>query len=414
MMALPGRTKVTFLIILLILCASCSKSSQTKMTPDSLEAPPIAGENAAPTLALKDSSAQASNLIPSGVLVYPLNGEVLKFYDSTGKFIADINTPGIGDPDPQTVTTAGKVSANNDIPPVVFLHWNTETALQVNSSNSIWTLRNTNSFLALTGAPNQDALAFSELVIENNTLHSYLYAGKMNNLGNVNSFYDWSDETTNSIIMPVAVEAANGKIQGVWFTKTAWGIGGANIIFPMNSGLSLIKPNTNEIQQYLDTQRNFQGISPDHQIAGSTAMDFNGDHSMTINKFSSNQTIHFQLKPTSDRGAGFVVFAPDNQYAAWLEARGYFSSDPPDFQATVRIGDILSKTTPREISASSIMQILDGVDVVFIKPVGWLDDQSLLIEAWSQDWQQVFLIRANITDGHLSQFSKGKFIGFVY
>ena len=49
-----------------------------------------------------------------------------------------------------------------------------------------------------------------------------------------------------------------------------------------------------------------------------------------------------------------------------------------------------------------------------MKPVGWLDNQTLLIETRTVDWGLVVLVRANLADGTLAYFCDGAFAGFTY
>jgi len=413
-MKFSPRFRAMAIICFLIAGTGCNTGIQAQAEPEILNAPPVEGENIAPTLESTGLTSQTTGILPTGVLVNPHNGIGLKYYDSTGQAIAELKTPGIDNADLATVHIAGNMSSDKNFPPIVFCSWDPDQALRVNSVDSISTLRSTNSFLALVGAAGQDALAFSEVVIENNSPHSYLYAGNFDDLGNASSVYDLNDENTNMALIPVAVDAINGNPQGVWYTKTAWGIGGVDLIYPITSGLYYLDLNSGEIQQFLDSQRNFQGISPDHLMAGSVEFDFDGDRSMMVTQFTSGQTIQFQLNSTSDRGAGFAVFSPDGQYIAWLEAGGSFSTDPTDFKARVRIGDLVGKSILREITSTLIKQTLNRTDISFTKPAGWLDSQSLLIEAWSEDWEQAFLVRLNVTDGSLTPFCEGSFSGFVY
>jgi hypothetical protein len=107
-------------------------------------------------------------------------------------------------------------------------------------------------------------------------------------------------------------------------------------------------------------------------------------------------------------------FSPDNRHIAWLEAGGSLISDPPDFQATVRVGSLVDGTIEAEVDATAAAQVLNLERIAFLKPVGWLDDHSLLLEARSADWEQAYLLRFDLQSQGLALFSPGSFLGFSY
>ena len=52
--------------------------------------------------------------------------------------------------------------------------------------------------------------------------------------------------------------------------------------------------------------------------------------------------------------------------------------------------------------------------ITYMKPAGWLDNHTLLIETRASDWGSVVLVRADLSQGTLSFFCDGAFAGFVY
>jgi len=284
-----------------------------------------------------------------------------------------------------------------------------------NTNGHISTLRQTNSFHSLTGATGQSALAFSEVLINSDNLpHSFLYAGNTANLSSVGSFYDLIDEPTYMALMPVGVEAVSSEPQGIWYTKTAWGIGGVDLIFPITRGLYFFDLTNGDNLQYLDTDRSFQGISPDLSHAGTVDFDMAGDRAMTVTNLTNNQHTSFALDPTSDRGSGFAVFSPNNQFAAWLEVSGSMISEPSNFHPRVRIGDIQNAGIVRDLVDATAAQAINGDQVTFMRPAGWLTNEILLVEVRGQDWGDVSLLRYDVNSGGLSIFSSGSFVGFGY
>ncbi len=355
------------------------------------------------------------DLLPDGVLVNTDNGIGLTYLDVNGQVLSEIQTPGIGFTEPGNVAIAGKEIPGGLLPPIIYRSWDPEGALMANTNGHISTLRQTNSFLSLIGAPGQSALAFSEVIISpDNFPHSFLYAGNAVNLGSIESFYDLIDEPAYMALMPVGIEAVNDEPYGVWYTKTGWGIGGADLIFPITKGLYFFDLTTGDNLQKIDADRSFQGISPDLSHAGTVDFDMAGDRAMTVINLANSQKTSFALDPASDRGAGFAVFSPNNQFAAWLEASGSMISEPSNFHQYVRIGDVQNGGVVRDLVDSTAGLAIKSDQVTFMRPAGWLDDEILLVEVRGQDWGDVSLLRYDVLSGGLSIFSSGSFVGFGY
>ena len=356
------------------------------------------------------------DLLPDGVLVNTDNGVGLTYLDVNGQILSEIQTPGIGGSiDPENVAIAGTVIPGQPLPPIIYRSWEPEQSLMANTNGQTSTLRITNSFLSLSGAPGQSALALSEVMISpDNFPHSFLYAGNAANLDSVGSFYDLIDEPTYMALKAVGVEAVSGEPQGVWYTKDGWGIGGADLIFPITRGLYFFDLTNGDNLQYIDTDRSFQGISPDLSYAGTVDFDMAGDRAITVINLTNNQRTSFVLDPASDRGAGFSVFSPNNQFAAWLEASGSMISEPSNFHPLVRIGNVQNGSVVKDLVDAAAAQAINGDRTTFMRPVGWLTNEILLVEVRGQDWGDVSLLRYDAISGELSHFSSGNFVGFGY
>ena len=358
----------------------------------------------------------SGDLLPDGVLVNTDNGVGLTYLDVNGHILSEIQTPGIGGSiDPENVAIAGTVTPGQPLPPIIYRSWEPEQSLMANTNGQTSTLRQTNSFLSLSGTPGQSALAFSEVMISpDNFPHSFLYAGNAVNLNSVESFYDLIDEPTYMALMTVGVEAVSGEPQGIWYTKTGWGIGGADLIFPITRGLYFFDLTNGDNLQYIDADRSFQGISPDLSHASIVDFDMVGDRAMTVINLTNSQKTSFALDPASDRGAGFTVFSPNNQFAAWLEASGSMISEPFNFHPLVRIGDVQNSDVVKDLVDAVAVQAINVDRATFMRPVGWLTNEILLVEARGKDWGDVSLLRYDVISGGSSLFSSGNFVGFGY
>jgi hypothetical protein len=406
--------RIDLMVLIAMMVSGCSVNLITATPTPELSAPPIEGESSAPPL---ETSAEEIVIIkntPSGVCVKDAAMDSLSCFDISGQLLATLQVPGIGSSDPQGIHLAGALTSGAVAPPVIYRSWEPEQALMVSTNGIASTLRKTNAFLALAGAAGKPILAFSEVAYDGNTSHSYMFAGNPDSLGSTLAFYDLKDEMTGMALMPVAVETVGNKAQKVWYTHTAWGIGGTDIIFPINRGLYVFDLETGQNMQALGIERNFQGISPDNSLAGSINFDFKGDHSMQVTNLITGQGINFPLNSSSDRGAGYAVFSIDGQYASWLEASGSLIADPPDLQMRVRVGDIATGEVVFEVDSTMAAQALGWERASFIKPVGWLDAQTLVIEARGSDRETASLIKYDLMSGSLTLLCQGSFAGFAY
>jgi hypothetical protein len=410
---MKNRRKLLFLTALVILLAFTScEAVQIEGTNEGQEIPDPAQSKTEEKITTEDRS---GDLIPDGVLVNTDNQVSLTFLDSEGHITSEIQTPGIGAPDPDNVAIAGAVLPGQPFPPVIYRSWEPEQALIANINGQVSTLRQTNSFLSIVSFPGETTLAFSEIQMnEDNLPHSFLFSGDPGSLGSLSSFYDLVDAPYYWALKPVGIRTVGGQAQGVWYTKTGWGIGGADLIFPINKELFFFDLTNGENKEYLGVERSFQGISPDLTYAGSVDVDMNESRSMTVTNLSNNQQVTFPLDPASDRGAGWVVFSPDTQFAAWLEASGSMISDPYDFHPRVRVGDIKNGGVLAALEVDQALGAINGSMISFMRPAGWLDNTTVLIEVRAESWGDATLLRFDITTGGISTFASGSFVGFGY
>jgi len=368
----------------------------------------VAGEHAA------QSQEEEFSLIPAGLLVNTGEEDALTYVDASGQIVGDISTPGIVAAEIDDAALGGRVVSGETFTELVYRAWTPEQALMVNINGKISTLRSSNTFLALAASPD-GALAFAEVrMTSDNYPHGYLYAGTIETIANTGSFYDLVDAPNYMVITPVAVESTAGEPQGVFYTKAAWGIGGADLIFPINRGLYFFDLTSGDNMQVISEDRSFQGISPDMSMSGYVDYDLNGNRSMTVRSIQNGTDINFPLDPKSDRGAGFAVFSPDNGHTAWLEAAGSMISDPYDFQPFVRIGEISSGEVVHVIDDAMARDALNAPLVTFMRPAGWLTNDTLLVEVRGENWSDASLLSYNISTGDLSVFTSGSFVGFAY
>jgi len=408
--------QMIILLCLLALLVGCGPISiDMNFTDTNTNSPSTDPETDADNVVEAELPQKSGDLIPDGVLINTGNENKLSFIDENGGLLQDIETPGIMAVDPEDIVIAGRIDPNGAFPAVVFHSWQPEQALMVNENGLVEIGRKSDAFLAFAGAPGQPAFAFSEVKInEQNNPHGFLYAAKPDTLSETPAFYNLVDEPFYWALKPVGVATIGGEAQGVWYVKTAWGIGGADLIFPINRGLYFFDLTNGDNKQYLEDERSLQGISPDLSLAASIAADSSGDVALSVTGLENNQTVQFPLDPATDRGAGWAVFSPDNQYVAWLEATGSMISDPYDFHPRVRVGDVQTGGVVQAVEDSAVAPVINGDMVTMMRPAGWLDNKTLLIEVRCKEWDDVSLLEFDTSNGNLSGFSAGAFLAFGY
>ena len=402
---------------IIIGCALFLSSCNIKLilsapTPE-FSAPPVEGDNSAPPLESSADEIFITSITPTGVCTVNKEMAVLDCYNINGELVSSIQVPGIGSADPQGIHIAG-AAASGKVPPVVYSSWIPEQSLIESENGTALPIKRTNSFFAMTGVPEEPILAFSDVIFEGTIPHSYLYAGSLSTLGNLDPFFEMIDPKMEMVLVPVAVEGVGSQVGKVWYTHSAWEISGEDRVFPINSGLYVFDLENGQNSQALGADRNFQGLSPDRTQVGSISIDLKGDHSMRISNLLTNRITNFQLAPTSDRGAGYTVFSIDGIYAAWVESGGSLIEGPPDFTTRIRIGEIETGAVIQDLDSIEASKVLDWEWVSFMKPVGWLDSQTLIIEIREGDPKISALIKFDILDRNMQLLCEGSFAGFSY
>ncbi len=407
------KNTIIAVVCLLLFASACGRVSIDLGAPD---APAQEADETGGTITVAESAPdRAGDLIPDGVLISTGSEDSLTFVDHSGAFVREIEAPGMITIDPEDVFIAGPILPDGPFPPVVFHSWTPDQSLMVNTDGQITNVRESSTFLALIGAPGQDAFAFSEVNLnEDNYPHGFLYAATSANLSSAGPFYDLVDEPSYWALKPVGVQTVAGQAQGVWYVKTAWGIGGVDLIFPINRGLLFFDLTSGDNQQVLDEGHNLQGISPGLTFAASVDAGNDENTALSVTDLASGQAIQFMLDPATDRGAGWAVFSPDDRYVAWLEATGSMISDPYDFHPRVRVGDVSTGGVVQSVEDTAVNQVIGGGSLTMLHLAGWLDNETLLIEVRGADWDDVSLLRFDIQSGSLAPFSDGSFLAFGY
>jgi len=407
------RRSLIPIIISALFTSSCGIKLIFPTPMPELSAPPVEGEGSAPPLDASAEEILIESMTPAGVCSVKKEIEKLDCYNFDGDLISSIQVPGIASTNPQGLHLAGSASSGTAMP-VAYSSWSPEQSLIKSENGTVLNLRRTNSFYAMVGVPEEPILVFSDVVFENSIPNSYLYSDALINLGSSEPFFEMKDPKMQMVLMPVAVEAEGSRAGKVWFTHSAWEFSGEERIFPTNSGLFIFDIKNGQNIQALGAERSFQGLSPDRSLAGSTSIDLKGDHSMQVIDLLTGRKIEFPLDPASDRGAGYTVFSIDSKYAAWVESSGSLVAGPSEFKTRIRIGNIETGAVIQELDSSSALKALNWEWISFMRPVGWLDSQTLIVEVHAGDPKIAALIKFDVFNGNIKLLAEGSFAGFSY
>jgi hypothetical protein len=133
---------------------------------------------------------------------------------------------------------------------------------------------------------------------------------------------------------------------------------------------------------------------------------------LTIRELATGEEVTFPLLPDSSRGAGFGVFSPDNGYVAWMEAGGSRSDSPPSYHASIRIASTSGEPIADVLDTS--LPNIAGAGDVWIAPLGWLDERTLLLSVRLQAWDRMTVLAMDYDGTDPGHIASGEFVGFLY
>lgn len=367
-----------------------------------------------PAIEQQDTVALVETIkLPKGLFVSTHDTPGISYYNLDGQFIAEIKIPYLTDPNNRIsyIVFAGSIASGVSQIPVVYWTNNQEAALMVTKNGQSTVLLNEENVSGLASAPGEEVLAYATTDSLNNKFFHELFVGTLDSIQGSNAIISQPADCFCTLT-PLLVKTDNDTIQGVWYTISPTGLGGMG--FYPNKGLYYYDIARAEIKQILDSQQNFHSLAQDQSMAAIMDDSDRVNRKLKIIDLNTNASQIIPLDPSSTNGGGGEKFSPDNHLIAWEEASGTTMSDTPDFHSRLRVarlGD--SPEVIYDLTDAAIGESLGFSNVLYVTPIGWLDQQTLLIQASGQDNFSV-IAKLDIPSGTLSSLIKGSFIGFAY
>ncbi len=343
----------------------------------------------------------ASPLSPGGFVTYDYVSDRARLHDLQGALIGEMPVPAPG----EVAHIPARLEPGASSVPLVYLGRDMRTLTLVAGSGNT-PVYTANVLRKLAGAPGAPLIAFSDLQFasgESITLTSSLYAGDVLAIPGASPVFAYQSAESLSAV-PMAVSPA-----GVWYTYEPYGIGG-DIVFPVYRGLEYLDLASGQASPLLEAERVPSALSPDLSRLAYTLDNKGG---LVVRQLASGAETTFDLLPSSNRGAGYAIFSPDNRYVAWIEVSGFQSDTEAGPQGTLRIAETTG-TPLAEVTQAAITDFFGPAPFAFI-PVAFVpqgDSTALLVQVFSAE--ESVILRLTLDGSTLEKLADGRFGGLVY
>jgi hypothetical protein len=353
-----------------------------------------------------------------------IDAQTVELYDTDGELLGRKQTPGLSFLEPDQVHLGGGLTEGIAAIPFVYHSLEHGGGLKASAGTATVDLAQTPGLVTLIGAEGSPLIAYSTNESDQATggWLSELYASEISAIDGATVRLTRS-EGDGFVIYPLAVHTEAGVGQGVWYTLSMWGIG--NIIFPPYNGLFYFRLSDGQVIEYLSVDNRLAGFSPDQTTVAFAPLQEEQPGGiqlgLTVKNLVTCQETFIAINPSTNLGAGYAVFSPDNRYMAWLEASG-----PDNMQARIRLR--VAETANGNILVDSetpgLSSLAGGEAPSTVQPLGWLADHLLLLEVglpsqvnpllvvWAPDPTEP--LDPALGANQSAPLSEGVFAGFLY
>lgn len=387
----------------------CSLFSVPPMEPAPIT--PVTASTALPEIIepTAQPTTPPSLILPNGIVT--LQDDILTVYDVGGSQLFQLHPPYRSNPQ---VHIAGTLSPSSTTIPLIYYSFEQNKSMLYYNNTQATPLKEVANYTNLVGVQSQPVVAYSTLEFSDSGLISNLYIGTPQTLPSSESvLYDLDPDGWG--LAPLAIDMNGTTPKGIWYTQQPWGIGG-DIVFQPYRTLSYLDLTSGSAYQYLGADVNPSALSADRvwlAYTSNTSMETGGG-AMALRNLVSGENTSFPLVDAVDqRGAGDARFSPNIQYIAWTEANGWQMSETPNFHTLVRVGN-LNGDVIAQFADTAFLNVSGMNSVRRVEPVGWLDDNTLLVMARSDDWNNAVIISIDIPTQNMRLLTHGVFIGFTY
>jgi len=347
---------------------------------------------------------------PAGFTTTSADGSTIRFYDISGVPIGFVEISGMDPGATFFLHVAGAFTGNPQGLPVVFHSSDNFGELKQVLNGEITNIVQGPDIYSLCGAPGQDAYVYTSVTWGGDALKTNFFIR-----GKASSIWERVDPESWTMAL-LAVAGENDQLHSIFYTLEPWGIGG-DIVFPPREGLYQLNLENMENKNIIPEDLNPIGLSPDNTYVAYTEVNNyvspETHPKITLNNLVSGLMVPVELAQGSDRGGGYAVFSPDNQYVAWMEGSGRSMAETPNFHSRVRIAN-LDGVVLTEITDSDFSVLAADSTARWAIPVGWLDGETLLVEVRGDNWNEPNLVKVRFDGSNMELLASGVFFGFLY
>ncbi len=350
-------------------------------------------------------------LLPRGFAA--VSGDTLAFFEKNGAQFAQMQASESIFWEPGRVHLAGSMPPGSQTIPMLFFAFDDgETLRYRDATGQIFNLMQGQSFISLTGVPAQPVASLAQIEYLDTALRSRIYAGSIQSLPTAAPLLS-IDDPEFWAVKPVALDAQNGSPARIWYTRIPYGIGG-DIVFEPRKSLSYMDVASGQSVQVLGNEASPWDFTADRQWVAYSKFGEGTPGGMALYNLQTGAgTAYSPIAAAEPRGAGDAFFSPGGQRLAWMEGDGWLMADIPNYHATIRVGD-LNGNVVAEFPDSFLAASAPAGQASWVQPVGWLDDQTLLIQARGTDWADASVLKVDLATGTAAYLAPGVFIGVIY